>query len=171
LVSPLSRDLAGGCGAHSWSSIVSFTSPIESFTVSTVLIDSYIDWSSPSISPTDIDGRAPDEDTAHALADSMHASQYTFAEDDDESQDDNCEEGNDDDEDEYDDETGDEDDEFDDDEDEYNDETGDEDDEYANENEDEDDVNARGFDDLLSAHAADTILDRLATSAPVDSTH
>jgi hypothetical protein len=100
LVSPPSRDLAGGCGAHSWSSIVSFTSSIESFHVLTVLIDSYIDRSSPSISPTDINGCAlPDEDTVLTPADSMHASQYTFAKDDDESQDDNGDKGNDDDED------------------------------------------------------------------------
>jgi hypothetical protein len=114
LVSPPSRDLAGGCGAHSWSLIASLTSSIESFTALTVLIDRYIEWSSPSISPTDINGCAPDEDTARALADSTHASQYTFTEDDDESQDDNGDKGNDDDEDEYDDETGDEDNEYDD---------------------------------------------------------
>jgi hypothetical protein len=101
----------------------------------------------------------------------MHASQYTFAEDDDESQDDNGEEGNDNDEDEYNDETGDEDDEYDDDEDEYNDETGDEEDEYANKNEEEDNVDCGGFDDLLSSHATDTILDQLATSAQTNLTH
>jgi hypothetical protein len=172
LVSPPSRDLAGGRGAHSWSLIVSFTSPIKSFTVLTVPIGSYVERSSPSVSPTDIDGSAPDEDTVPALADSMHASQYkyTFAEDDDESQDNNGEEGNDDDEDKYDDETGDEDDKYNDDEDEYDDETGDKDNEYTNENEDEDNVDAKGFDGLLSTRAADTILDQLATSAPADST-
>jgi hypothetical protein len=125
----------------------------------TVPIDSYIDWSSPSISPTDINGCAPDKDTARAPADSTHASQYTFTKDDDESQVNNGDKGNDDDKDEYNDKTGDKDDEYNDDdyEDEYNDETGDKDDKYANENKDEADVDAGGFDDLHT-HAADTIL-------------